>query len=100
MMLPASTVSPPNFFTPRRRPALSRPLREEPPAFLCAMARLLLLLGRLLGRSLLGPRLGLAAAGGLRLRGGLSRRLLRRRAGRLPRRLRRLLLRLGGGRGL
>jgi hypothetical protein len=26
--------SPPDFFTPRRRPALSRPLRDEPPAFL------------------------------------------------------------------
>src|SRR5689334_15944556 len=37
MMLPASTASPPNFLTPRRRPALSRPLREEPPAFLCAI---------------------------------------------------------------
>src|SRR5215203_1832675 len=36
-MLPASTDSPPNFFTPKRRPALSRPLREEPPAFLCAI---------------------------------------------------------------
>src|SRR5665213_2902009 len=30
-------VSPPNFFTPRRWPAESRPLREEPPAFLCAI---------------------------------------------------------------
>src|SRR3546814_9831721 len=28
-------TSPPNFFTPRRRPAESRPLRDEPPAFLC-----------------------------------------------------------------
>src|SRR3954452_20158417 len=37
MMLPASTRSSPNFLTPRRRPAESRPLREEPPAFLCAM---------------------------------------------------------------
>src|SRR5690606_26933513 len=38
MMLPAVTASPPNFLTPRRRPAVSRPLRDEPPAFLCAMA--------------------------------------------------------------
>src|SRR6516225_6821198 len=37
MMLPATTISPPNFLTPRRRPRLSRPLREEPPAFLCAI---------------------------------------------------------------
>src|ERR1700754_1518483 len=37
MMLPATTSCPPNFFTPRRRPAESRPLREEPPAFLCAI---------------------------------------------------------------
>src|SRR5688572_28881584 len=36
-MLPARTLSPPNIFKPRRRPALSRPLREEPPAFLCAI---------------------------------------------------------------
>ncbi len=33
-MLPLMTLSPPNFFTPRRRPAESRPLRDEPPAFL------------------------------------------------------------------
>src|SRR5579862_7971623 len=31
------TISPPDFFKPRRRPALSRPLREDPPAFLCAI---------------------------------------------------------------
>src|SRR5277367_5838889 len=37
-MLPASTTSPPNFLTPSRRPGESRPLRELPPAFLCAMA--------------------------------------------------------------
>src|SRR5579859_1987813 len=37
MMLPASTASPPNFLTPSRWPAESRPLREEPPAFLWAM---------------------------------------------------------------
>jgi uncharacterized protein with GYD domain len=33
----AFTTCPANFFTPRRFPALSRPLRELPPAFLCAM---------------------------------------------------------------
>src|SRR5438045_8071555 len=38
MMLPARTASPPNFFTPRRLLSLSRPLRDEPPAFLCAMS--------------------------------------------------------------
>src|SRR5689334_20209844 len=38
MMLPARTFSPPNFFTPRRLLSLSRPLRDEPPAFLCAMS--------------------------------------------------------------
>src|SRR5881397_2640038 len=38
MMLPARTVSLPNFFTPRRLLWLSRPLRDEPPAFLCAMS--------------------------------------------------------------
>src|SRR5687767_8151178 len=38
MMLPGITISPPNFLTPSRRPALSRPLREEPPAFLCAIS--------------------------------------------------------------
>ena len=35
---PATTASPPYFFTPSRRPALSRPLRDEPPAFLCAIS--------------------------------------------------------------
>src|SRR5262245_41927504 len=37
MMWPGRTISPPNFLTPSRRPRLSRPLREEPPAFLCAI---------------------------------------------------------------
>src|SRR5436309_3144832 len=37
MMLPGTTTSPPYFLTPSRRPRLSRPLREEPPAFLCAI---------------------------------------------------------------
>src|SRR5215510_1329941 len=36
-ILPASTISPPADFRPSRRPAESRPLREDPPAFLCAM---------------------------------------------------------------
>src|SRR5262245_49706033 len=40
-MLPASTRSPPYRLMPRRRPAVSRPLREEPPAFLCAMGTIL-----------------------------------------------------------
>src|SRR6187431_2517166 len=61
-MLPPTTSWPPNFFTPRRRPAESRPLRELPPAFLCAISNYLLLLvgllgGRLLRRSLLGRSL-------------------------------------------
>src|SRR5947207_10648287 len=38
MMLPARTVSLPNFLTPSRLLSLSRPLRDEPPAFLCAMS--------------------------------------------------------------
>src|SRR6516164_2699563 len=37
MMLPGTTISPPNFLTPSRLPRLSRPLRDEPPAFLCAI---------------------------------------------------------------
>src|SRR5438552_2652811 len=37
-MLPASTSSPPNFFTPRRLPIVSRPFEDEPPDFLCAIA--------------------------------------------------------------
>src|SRR5207342_1597385 len=35
---PPRTASPPNFFTPRRFASESRPLREEPPAFLCAIS--------------------------------------------------------------
>src|SRR5256885_12768307 len=41
MMLPGNTLSPPNFLTPSRRPPLSRPLRDEPPAFLWAILYLL-----------------------------------------------------------
>src|SRR5581483_5354108 len=36
-MFPARTRSPPNTLTPRRCPWLSLPLRELPPAFLCAI---------------------------------------------------------------
>mmetsp|Transcript_738 Transcript_738/g.1285 ORF Transcript_738/g.1285 Transcript_738/m.1285 type:complete len:373 (-) Transcript_738:73-1191(-) len=60
MMLPAMTDSPPNFLMPRRRPAESRPLREEPPAFLCAMGQLLLFCGK--RRRLLNPVVTLNAA--------------------------------------
>src|ERR1700732_1663349 len=59
MMLPGMTISPPNFLTPSRRPALSRPLREEPPAFLCAILNLLRRFRRLrlqLSRAALGAR--------------------------------------------
>src|SRR5688572_7397820 len=38
MMLPARAAWLPKSFTPRRLLSLSRPLRLEPPAFLCAMA--------------------------------------------------------------
>src|SRR5438034_4400990 len=39
MMLPAATSCPPKRLTPRRFDCESRPLRELPPAFLCAMDR-------------------------------------------------------------
>src|SRR5262245_63859076 len=39
MIAPAETVSPPNAFTPSRFEVESRPLRDEPPPFLCAMVR-------------------------------------------------------------
>src|SRR5690606_41532710 len=38
MMLPAETAWPPKIFTPRYFGLESRPLREEPTPFLCAMA--------------------------------------------------------------
>src|SRR5215213_4097306 len=38
MMLPARAAWLPKSLTPRRLLSLSRPLRLEPPAFLCAMA--------------------------------------------------------------
>ncbi len=37
MMLPEITASPPNFFTPKRCPGLSRPFLVEPPAFFVAV---------------------------------------------------------------
>src|SRR5215470_15215126 len=37
MIEPALIASPPNTFTPSRFACESRPLREEPPAFLCAI---------------------------------------------------------------
>src|SRR4051812_36455854 len=46
MMLPAMTTSPPNFLSPSRFECESRPLRVLPPAFLCAMRRLLPFDGR------------------------------------------------------
>src|SRR6185369_7597768 len=57
MILPARTRWPPDFLTPSLRPIESRPLRDEPPAFLCAMGVGPLLLLRL-GCRLLGRRLG------------------------------------------
>src|ERR687895_1211538 len=39
MIAPAETASPPNVFTPSRFDVESRPLRDEPPPFLCAMVR-------------------------------------------------------------
>src|ERR1051325_7776595 len=68
MMLPGSTISPPNFLTPSRRPALSRPLRDEPPSFLLAILYLLRLPRRLSLRACL--RLGRLA----RARAGRSAR--------------------------
>src|SRR5690606_18866881 len=38
IMLPGTTNSPPYFFTPRRFECESRPLRDDPPAFLCAIS--------------------------------------------------------------
>src|SRR5215831_19988168 len=55
MMLPASTCWPPDFLTPSLRPIESRPLRDEPPAFLCAI-------GRSFTSSWLGYRFFLAGA--------------------------------------
>src|SRR5215467_10770847 len=41
MMLPAATCSPPKIFRPSRWLLESRPLRDEPPAFLCAITSVL-----------------------------------------------------------
>src|SRR4051812_11361405 len=91
-MLPDTTDWPPYFFTPRRRPSESRPLREEPPAFLWAMVSVsydgrpgrLLFLGGALGARLGGGlrlRLGGRGSPGPRLGGGLLRFGLRSRRG-------------------
>src|SRR2546423_14503677 len=61
MMLPASTDSPPNFFTPRRLLWLSRRLRDEPPAFLCAMTNYFAF-GDFLGAPLAGAAFSVEAA--------------------------------------
>src|SRR5580700_5579636 len=61
-MLPARTTSPVWRFTPRRFALESRPLRELPPPFLCAIGWFLL---------------GFGGPGSLRSRGLLGRRLLR-----------------------
>src|SRR5690606_23097179 len=77
-MLPASTDWLPNFFTPRRRPAESRPLRELPPAFLCAISNYssdLLFVG-LLGAGILGRLLRRCFLRGGLLVGGLGGRSL------------------------
>src|SRR4051812_2157684 len=59
MMFPETTRSSPYFLTPRRRPSESRPLRDEPPAFLCAITRVLELGSDLLARGRFGQgRLG------------------------------------------
>src|ERR1700761_1253442 len=83
MMLPATTASPPNFLMPRRRPAVSRPLREEPPAFLCAIALLLLRLGigrgQVLGRVTFDDALTFGCLKGRRIvgLGDMHRRVMR-----------------------
>ena len=41
IMFPGITVSPPYFFTPSLLPALSRPLRDDPPAFFVAIIYLI-----------------------------------------------------------
>src|SRR3954453_1655664 len=61
MILPARTDCPPNFFTPRRLLSLSRPLRDEPPAFLCAMSNYFAL-GDFLAAPLAGAAFSVEAA--------------------------------------
>src|SRR5208282_305289 len=60
-MLPGITASPPAHLRPRRRPWESRPLREEPPAFLCAIACPLGSAGADAGDAQHGQRLAVAA---------------------------------------
>src|SRR5918912_125000 len=67
MIDPAETVSPPNTFTPSRFEVESRPFREEPPPFLCAMVER--------GYQLLRGRLRIRVVG-FRLRGRPLRRQL------------------------
>src|SRR6516164_8465662 len=63
MMWPGTTISPPNFLTPSRLPRLSRPLREEPPAFLCAIRHSFLMLRRTTGTpDFANPQHGLVLA--------------------------------------
>src|ERR687894_1441068 len=45
MILPARAAWPPNNLTPSRLLSLSRPLRELPPAFLCAIVDYFALVG-------------------------------------------------------
>src|SRR3546814_5092178 len=71
-MLPPTTPWPPNFFTPRRRPAESRPLRDEPPAFLCAMVPDPYFLSALGAACLAGAFLVAAALAGAALAAGFS----------------------------
>src|SRR5438067_3508233 len=61
MMLPARAAWPPNSFTPRRLLSLSRPLRDEPPAFLCAMSNYFAL-GDFLAAPLAGAAFSVEAA--------------------------------------
>src|SRR5436305_2984921 len=92
MISPPLTVCPANRFTPRRLAFESRPLREDPSPFLCAI---LVLRFRLTGLGLGARARGLLS----RLRGGRTapRGLLSRlRGGRTARRG--LLSRLRGGR--
>jgi hypothetical protein len=39
IILPGTTISLPNFLTPKRLPAESLPFLELPPAFLCAILK-------------------------------------------------------------
>src|SRR6266542_1108377 len=62
MIAPAVTVWPAKTFTPSRCALESRPLREDPPPFLCAI------FVSFVGRFGLGGGLGLGLGGGLGLR--------------------------------